>query len=91
MKAAEEEYNAHKQNMPAKLQMAYSTIAKMEAQINCLQSRVERLEKENQELMQALKTMLDFSDTWGREWFSNEQWGKIDNAKTVYSNALKED
>lgn len=40
------------------------------------------------DLLEALKTMIDFSNTWGKEWFSNEQWQQIENAKNAYNKAL---
>lgn len=50
MEAAEDEYSAHKQKVPVKLQIAYNTIAKMEAKITLLQSTIDRYEEALREI-----------------------------------------
>lgn len=37
-------------------------------------------------LVEALGDLINLSEIWGREWFNNEDWAKIQEAQTVLNN-----
>ena len=87
MAIAEKSFTTRLAELEKEREELKDTIATIEAKhknnIRQLQMLYKEAPHATNGLVSALADLVEFSGTWGREWFSNEQWRKIENAKNL--------